>query len=99
MKTKDAFEAVQAIVETVPQEQRSELFELLSVEYSIGAIAVGSSETESESESMSFKLESLLTDEQLAKMTLYREKISKSWEIIKENQDYLQKKHLKERKE
>ena len=46
MKPKDAFEAVQAIVGTVPEDERNELFDLISVKYSIGAITVGASNSE-----------------------------------------------------
>ena len=83
MKPKDAFEAVRAIVGTVPEDERNELFDLISGNYSIGAIAVGGSE--STAETTVPNLESLLSDEQLAKMTLYREKISESWGINKED--------------
>lgn len=83
MKPNDAFEAVQAIVGTVPEKQRVMLFELLSGEYGIGAIAVGV--RRNTPETTSSYLESLLSVEQCAKMTRYREMISESWGINKED--------------
>ncbi len=81
MKPKEAFEAVQTIIGSIPDNERSEFFELFGTAYRLGYLAVEASSLNDE-ETL-FLEEMLLTGEQLERTEVLRDAISESWEIDK----------------